>query len=188
MQRIGTLLAIALLSSSIVACGGSSQADDEQPTEQTETVEDTESSDDDDTTDDEAATEEEVLPQTADPNAPADVAAPPAGAQTTDSGLAYTILTEGTGDETPNQTSVVRVHYTGWTTDGVKFDSSVDRGEPAEFPLDKVIPGWTEGVSLMKVGEKRRLWIPVELAYNNRPDRPKGMLVFDVELLAIVTK
>jgi peptidylprolyl isomerase len=66
------------------------------------------------------------------------------------------------------------------------FDSSVTRGEPAEFGLNQVIPGWTEGVQLMVEGEKRRFWIPVELAYNNRPGRPAGMLVFDVELLAIV--
>jgi peptidylprolyl isomerase len=79
------------------------------------------------------------------------------------------------------------VHYTGWTTDGKMFDSSVARGEPATFPLNGVIKGWTEGVQLMVVGEKRRFWIPGNLAYDNspRPGAPKGMLVFDVELLAI---
>jgi peptidylprolyl isomerase len=77
------------------------------------------------------------------------------------------------------------VHYSGWTTNGELFDSSVQRGEPATFPLNKVIPGWTEGVQMMVVGEKRRFWIPVQLAYNNQPGMPKGMLVFDVELLAI---
>jgi FKBP-type peptidyl-prolyl cis-trans isomerase len=77
------------------------------------------------------------------------------------------------------------VHYSGWTTDGQMFDSSVTRGEPAEFPLSGVIPGWTEGVQLMVVGEKRRFWIPEALAYRGqRP--PLGMLVFDVELLAIL--
>ena len=74
------------------------------------------------------------------------------------------------------------VHYTGWTTDGKMFDSSVARGKPATFQLDRVIAGWTEGVQLMVVGEKRRLWIPEALAYKGKR-RPQGMLVFDVELL-----
>jgi peptidylprolyl isomerase len=123
----------------------------------------------------------------ADTSAPKDVAAPPEDATTTDSGLAYKILEEGTG-ESPSKTSTVRVHYTGWTTDGKKFDSSHDRGKPAEFPLNRVIAGWTEGVSMMKEGEKRRLWIPEKLAYQGRPGAPQGMLVFDVELLKIVQK
>jgi peptidylprolyl isomerase len=121
-----------------------------------------------------------------DANAPADVAGIPDDAEVTASGLAYRILKEGEGETTPTPTNTVRVHYTGWTTDGVKFDSSRDRGKPAEFPLNRVIKGWTEGVSMMRVGESRRLWIPAELAYGNRPGRPQGMLVFDVELLAIV--
>jgi len=75
------------------------------------------------------------------------------------------------------------VHYTGWTTDGKMFDSSVGRGQPATFPLNQVIRGWTEGLSLMVEGEKRRLWIPQKLAYGGR--EPKGMLVFDVELITI---
>ena len=77
------------------------------------------------------------------------------------------------------------MHYTGWTTDGKMFDSSVKRGAPATFPLNAVIKGWTEGVQLMVVGEKRRLWIPEALAYKGAPTAPKGMLVFDVELLDI---
>jgi peptidylprolyl isomerase len=77
------------------------------------------------------------------------------------------------------------VHYSGWTTDGKMFDSSVVRGKPATFPLKEVIPGWTEGLQLMAEGEKARLWIPKELAYNDQPGRPAGMLVFDVELLKI---
>ncbi len=117
--------------------------------------------------------------------APEDVAAPPAEAEVTPSGLAFRILQPGTGTEHPSATSIVTVHYTGWTTDGEMFDSSVVRGEPSSFPLNRVIAGWTEGVQLMVVGEKRRFWIPVELAYNNRPGRPAGMLVFDVELLEI---
>lgn len=121
-----------------------------------------------------------------DTSAPDDVAAPPEDAEFTNSDLAYRILQEGSGGETPTQSSVVKVHYTGWTTDGEKFDSSHDRGKPAEFPLDRVIAGWTEGVSLMTEGEKRRFWIPEELAYKGMPGRPQGMLVFDVELLEIV--
>ncbi len=77
------------------------------------------------------------------------------------------------------------VHYTGWTTDGKMFDSSVVRGQPASFPLNQVIRGWTEGLRLMVEGEKRRLWIPEKLAYGGRAGAPQGMLVFDVELISI---
>jgi peptidylprolyl isomerase len=80
------------------------------------------------------------------------------------------------------------VHYTGWTTDGKMFDSSVTRGQPATFPLDSVIPGWTDGLQVMTVGERTRFWIPDELAYKGKPGRPQGMLVFDVELLEIDPK
>ena len=118
--------------------------------------------------------------------APADVAAPPADAEVTVSGLASKVLQPGTGSDHPLATDKVKVHYTGWTTDGKMFDSSVTRGKPALFPLDKVIAGWTEGVQLMVEGEKRRLWIPEKLAYGSRPDRPQGMLVFDVELLDVL--
>jgi peptidylprolyl isomerase len=117
--------------------------------------------------------------------APPDVAAPPADAERTDSGLASRVLSKGTGAEHPVVADTVTVHYSGWTTDGEMFDSSVLRGEPAEFPLNRVIKGWTEGLQLMVKGEKRRLWIPEELAYKGRPGRPQGMLVFDVELLDI---
>jgi len=120
------------------------------------------------------------------PAAPADVAAPPADAQVTASGLASKVLKPGTGTDHPVPTDKVKVHYSGWTTDGKLFDSSVSRGRPAVFPLNRVIAGWTEGVSLMVVGEKRRLWIPAKLAYEGHPDKPQGMLVFDVELLDIV--
>ena len=118
--------------------------------------------------------------------APADVAAAPADAKKTESGLAYKVLTKGSGAKNPSATSMVEVHYTGWTTDGKMFDSSVLRGKPAQFPLNAVIKGWTEGVQLMSEGEKMRFWIPSELAYGNRPGRPQGMLVFDVELLKIL--
>ena len=85
--------------------------------------------------------------------APADVAAAPADAKKTESGLAYKVLTKGTGTAKPAATSMVDVHYTGWTTDGKMFDSSVLRGKSAQFPLNAVIKGWTEGVQLMVEGE-----------------------------------
>jgi FKBP-type peptidyl-prolyl cis-trans isomerase len=120
------------------------------------------------------------------PSTPDDVAAPPETAERTASGLASRVLEPGTGMRRPEATSRVQVHYSGWTTDGELFDSSVLRGEPATFGLNQVIAGWTEGLQLMVEGETRRLWIPTELAYNNRPGRPQGMLVFDVQLLSIV--
>ncbi len=113
--------------------------------------------------------------------APDDVAAPPEDAQKSDSGLASKVLVKGTGSQHPNATSSVTVHYTGWTTDGKMFDSSVVRGQTATFPLNRVIKGWTEGLQLMVVGEKRRFWIPADLAYGEN-GRVPGMLVFDVEL------
>jgi peptidylprolyl isomerase len=115
--------------------------------------------------------------------APVDVAAPPKDAARTPSGLASKVIHPGTGKIHPTRTSRVTVQYSGWTTDGKMFDSSIPRHEPATFPLDQVIAGWTEGVQLMVVGETRRFWIPESLAYRGRD--PKGMLVFDVELLDI---
>ena len=117
--------------------------------------------------------------------APADVAAPPADATTTSSGLATKVLTPGTGTQHPRANSRVNVHYSGWTTDGQMFDSSVARNEPISFGLNQVIPGWTEGVQLMVEGETRRLWIPEKLAYDGMRGAPQGMLVFDVELIKI---
>ncbi|HEY4394351.1 MAG TPA: FKBP-type peptidyl-prolyl cis-trans isomerase [Polyangia bacterium] len=121
------------------------------------------------------------------PKTPEDVAAPPKSAKKTASGIAYRVLKKGTGKEHPTADSTVEVHYSGWTTDGKMFDSSVTRGQPATFPLRGVIPGWTEGVQLMTVGEKIRFWIPGNLAYDNspRPGAPHGTLVFDIELLSI---
>jgi FKBP-type peptidyl-prolyl cis-trans isomerase len=126
------------------------------------------------------------------PKAPADVAAAPANATKTASGLAYRLLTPAKDPNAakPGPTSMVSVNYTGWTTDGKMFDSSVTRGQPARFPLNRVIKGWTEGLQLMKVGDKMRFWIPAKLAYDDpdrpkRPGAPQGMLVFDVELLDI---
>ena len=114
---------------------------------------------------------------------PEDVAAPPTTAQTTTSGLAYKVLQKGTGTQHPRAQSTVKVHYTGWTTDGKMFDSSVARGRAISFPLQQVIAGWTEGVQLMVKGEKTRFWIPQNLAYKGQSGAPQGMLVFDVELL-----
>lgn len=119
------------------------------------------------------------------PRTPADVAAPPADATVTKSGLAYKVLREGTGDRKPTRRNTVVVHYSGWTTDGKLFDSSILRGEPAAFGVGDVIRGWTEGLQLMRVGEKTRFWIPARLAYGNERGKPRGMLVFDVELLEI---
>lgn len=117
--------------------------------------------------------------------APADVAQPPADATTSSSGLASKVLKAGTGSAHPRPSSRVKVHYSGWTTDGHMFDSSVARDEPISFGLNQVIRGWTEGVQLMVEGETRRLWIPEALAYAGQRGAPQGMLVFDVELLVI---
>jgi len=119
---------------------------------------------------------------------PEDVAAAPADAKRTPSGLAYKLLKHGKGKEHPRADSNVEVHYSGWTPDGHLFDSSVRRGQPISFSLNGVIKGWTEGVQLMVVGDKARLWIPSALAYGDAPSRPGtpvGPLVFDVELLSI---
>ncbi len=119
--------------------------------------------------------------------APPDVAAPPPDAQKSKSGLAWKVLKAGSGRIHPTVTSTVTVHYSGWTTDGKLFDSSVVRGQPATFELTGVIPGWTEGLQLMVEGEQRRFWIPGNLGYDNLnvAGAPKGMLVFDVELIRI---
>ena len=117
--------------------------------------------------------------------APPDVAAPPPDSLKTASGISTRVLQPGIGQRHPRATDTVSVHYTGWTTDGKMFDSSVQRGEPSEFRLNGVIRGWTEGVQMMVEGEKRRLWIPESLAYQGQPGQPQGMLVFDIELLDI---
>jgi FKBP-type peptidyl-prolyl cis-trans isomerase len=120
------------------------------------------------------------------PPVPSDVAKPPADAKKTDKGVFYKLLKAGpAGGVHPKPTETVKVNYTGWTTDGRMFDSSVIRKEPAEFSLQGVIPGWTDGIPQMVVGDKMRFWIPEELAYKGQPGRPQGMLVFDVELLEI---
>ena len=116
---------------------------------------------------------------------PPDVAAPPADAVRTATGLASKVLQPGSGTRHPRPNSRVTVHYTGWTTDGKMFDSSVVSNQPASFALDGVIPGWTQGVQMMVEGEKRRFWIPSKLAYDGQEGKPQGMLVFEIELLKI---
>lgn len=111
------------------------------------------------------------------------------GVQTTPSGLQYQVITAGTGPK-PKESDLVRVHYTGTLLDGTKFDSSLDRGQPATIPLQQVVPGWREGIQLMPVGSKYRLWIPGNLAYGEAgtpggPIGPNATLVFEVELLGI---
>lgn len=116
--------------------------------------------------------------------APADVKTPPADGKRTGSGLVYEVLRPGTGTRHPNKADTVTVHYIGWSSDGKMFDSSLTRGAPSTFPLDRVIPGWTEGVQLMVEGEKARFWIPERLAYQGQQP-PYGNLVFDIELIKI---
>jgi len=115
---------------------------------------------------------------------PSDVSAPASDAKKTASGLAYKVLAQGVGGRHPKPSSQVTVQYTGWTTNGKMFDSSIVKGQPATFPVDGVIPGWTEGLQLMVEGEKMRFWIPESLAYKGQ-SAPYGMLVFDVELIKI---
>ncbi|MEM8608480.1 MAG: FKBP-type peptidyl-prolyl cis-trans isomerase [Myxococcota bacterium] len=179
MKSIWILVLAAMLGTALSACKDSAPA----PAEEEEAVVETVKA--------EPAEAAEAPPQPVDIPAPPDVAAAPDNAEKSDSGLQWVILEEGEGEKSPSEFDVVTVNYTGWTTDGKMFDSSVKRGKPAEFPLNRVIPGWTEGVGMMKAGEKRRFWIPGKLAYGeanpNDPHSqfgpPKGTLVFDVELI-----
>jgi FKBP-type peptidyl-prolyl cis-trans isomerase FkpA/FKBP-type peptidyl-prolyl cis-trans isomerase FklB len=103
--------------------------------------------------------------------------------------LQYQVLTEGKGAK-PQATDTVRVHYKGTLLDGKTFDSSYDRGEPATFPLNQVVPGWQEGIALMPIGSKYKFWIPSKLGYGDKgtpggPIPPNATLVFEVELLDI---
>jgi peptidylprolyl isomerase len=118
---------------------------------------------------------------------PPDVAAPPADAITTPSGLAYKVLRVGLGSIHPSPRNSVTVHYTGWTTDGKMFESSYQSGKAVTFRVDGVVKGWTELLQLMTVKEKCRVWIPGRLAYGDKPTdgSPVGTLVFEIELLDI---
>jgi FKBP-type peptidyl-prolyl cis-trans isomerase len=188
MKNIWTVVCCVLLGATLTACKSSPPAPAEDETAASEaSAEEVEAK--------EAAAPEEAAAEPAKPAdipAPPDVAAPPDNAEKSESGLAWTVLQEGTGDTHPKEWDVVTVNYTGWTTDGRMFDSSVKRGRPAEFPLNRVIKGWTEGVQMMTTGEKRRFWIPGNLAYGEpNPDDPhgafgppRGTLVFDVELIS----
>jgi FKBP-type peptidyl-prolyl cis-trans isomerase len=116
--------------------------------------------------------------------APPDVAAPPSDSLKTTSGLSIKVLQMGTGTRRPTTSDRVTVHYTGWTTDGEMFQTSTG-GSPATFGVTQVIDGWTEALQRMVEGEKVRVWIPEELAYQGQSGKPAGMLVFDIELLKI---
>lgn len=118
------------------------------------------------------------------PPVPKDVAAPPKKAMKSPKGVSIVVLSKGKGPK-PTATSSVKVHYTGWTTNGRMFDSSRLAGQPAEFNLQGVVAGWTDAFPLLSAGDKARLWIPEELAYKGAPGKPQGMLVFDVELLEV---
>ena len=131
--------------------------------------------------------------QSSDSNAPKDVgaAAAPANSdvKTTASGLKYQVLKQGTGTTSPKATDTVKVHYHGTLLNGTVFDSSVQRGQPISFSLNQVIPGWTEGLQLMKVGDKFKFEIPANLAYGPSSPSPlippNSTLVFEVELLGV---
>lgn len=166
-------LRVLIVALFVWGCGGSAPVEDETPVE-TQT----------------AALEEEQQVNTEperDPlEAPADVAAIPEDATVTASGLGYKVLQEPNPEgRQASQLAKVKVHYTGWTTDGERFDSSVERGESLDIELTKVIEGWKEGVGEMKEGEKRRFWIPENLAYKGAEGFPAGMLVFEVELIQV---
>ncbi len=111
------------------------------------------------------------------------------GVTVTASGLQYKVINEGSGPQPPSPQTTVKVHYEGKLLDGTVFDSSYERGEPTEFPLNRVIPGWTEGLQLMKEGAKYRFFIPYNLAYGERGAGqsipPYSALIFDVELLEV---
>jgi len=122
-------------------------------------------------------------------SAPPDVATPPAHAGRSASGVAWVVLHHGAGGDAAGPDARVLVHYTGWTREGEMFDSSRQRSGPMMLPLDRTVPGFREGVAAMTKGEKRRIWIPAELAYGDAPQQegaPSGQLTFDVELFDIL--
>ncbi len=119
------------------------------------------------------------------PEAPEWLERPDPKAEFTPSGLATMVLRPGIGAHHPGPESIVEVHYTGWTAADGMFDSSVMRGQPTRFPLNRVIAGFSEGIQLMVIGEKRRIWVPEELGYQGKPGRPQGVMVYDIELFDI---
>ena len=126
-----------------------------------------------------------------DPNAPRDVAAPPKSAKRSKSGLAWKVSKKGKGKAHPGKFDTVTMNYTGWTSEGRMFDSTERQGQSMVIPLNRLIYGVTEGVQMMTAGEKRRLWVPGDVAYGEKtagaeapPGQPLGMLVFDVELVS----
>jgi peptidylprolyl isomerase len=126
----------------------------------------------------------ELLEITAMPTTPADVDRAPADSERNRSGIRSRVIRPGTGTTHPKGSATVTVNYTGWTTDGKMIDSSITRGQPLTAALEDMIPGWGVGVPLMVVGEKRRFWIPEDMAYKGQMGKPAGMLVFDIELLS----
>ena len=170
MKKIFFIALTALLMTGIASCGGNTASTENQETEEVATDSTVEIKDN-------ATIGREFLEE----NAKND------SVTQTESGLQYMVLKEGTGAK-PGPTDNVTVHYTGRLLDGTVFDSSVD-GEPATFPLNRVIPGWTEGLQLMSEGAKYRLFIPSELAYgeNGAGDKilPNSTLIFDVELIKV---
>jgi peptidylprolyl isomerase len=137
---------------------------------------------------DDAAAAAPAKPALPDIPAPPDVAKAPADGEKAASGLVSKVIQKGTGTQHPKAGDTVEVNYAGWMTDGKLFDTSQKKGTTAKFPLDLLIKGWQEGLKLMVVGEKRRMWIPAKLAYGDKPRRPggpHGLLVFDVELVSI---
>jgi hypothetical protein len=124
------------------------------------------------------------------PKAPVDLKAPPKDALRTPSGLAYVVVESGKGTRTPALGAQVVAHYAAWTTNGKMFDSSFGRGEPSTFDVSGVINGWSEGLQMMHVGDRYRLWVPSKLAYGDdpKPGIPRGMVIFDVQLLEIKEK
>jgi peptidylprolyl isomerase len=119
------------------------------------------------------------------PRPPEHLKAPPRDAKRTASGLAYRIVSSGHGTRKPTPSDRVQVHYSAWSRDGQLFDSSVVRGKPTTVPVSHVVPGWAEGLQLMVEGDKALFWIPEKLAYGGKHAAPRGMLVYEVELLKI---
>lgn len=132
----------------------------------------------------EESTETMAAAEPAAPVAPENLT-PPADAETTASGLAYRVLSEGTGTDRADGNDLAVVHYTGWDSETGKVFATSRTGSPQLLPLEALIEGWTEGLQLMPEGAKWRLWIPGELAYQGVEGRPQGMLVFDVEVLEV---